>query len=201
MALNWVMKFQYKKYLVGKTGLQNTFLSKTMAHKAGVLGPAWKIEQNWPEYTRIDQKWPKLKTIYDEQMVRALVQLILALYFNGNSGLQQLQSLPGIDPGIENVYQKVDLTKMNWQLGLFHPNFRWAQGVGKSFDPFDYFPENLDQYDFTWIDNQVGKCEYYIRICNKFAKRGGQNLHQSTVVYWARISECTHQLKLKTVQK
>ena len=50
------------------------------------------------------------------------VQLILAMYFNGKTGFEQLSALPGIEPQINEVYPRVALDRMNQQLGLFHPS-------------------------------------------------------------------------------
>ena len=51
------------------------------------------------------------------------VQLILGLYFNARTGLEQLQSLPGMDYcGLKMDSHKIDLFTLNIQLGLFHPN-------------------------------------------------------------------------------
>ena len=50
------------------------------------------------------------------------VQLILAMYFNGKTGFEQLSALPGIEPQTSEVYPRVALDRMNQQLGLFHPS-------------------------------------------------------------------------------
>ena len=50
------------------------------------------------------------------------VQLILAMYFNGKTGFEQLSALPGIEPQMNEVYPRVTLDRMNQQLGLFHPS-------------------------------------------------------------------------------
>ena len=55
------------------------------------------------------------------------VQLILSMYFNGQSGLDQLKCLPGIEPQHNVFYPRIRLEKMNRQLGLFHPSFNIHQ--------------------------------------------------------------------------
>ena len=55
------------------------------------------------------------------------VQLILTMYFNGQSGLDQLNCLPGIEPQTNIVYSKIGLEEMNRQLSLFHPSFNLYQ--------------------------------------------------------------------------
>ena len=64
------------------------------------------------------------------QNVPIYVQLILSMYFNGQSGSEQLNCLPGIEVPDNHSYQRVRLNVMNKQLGLFHPNaafdyYRW----------------------------------------------------------------------------
>ena len=63
------------------------------------------------------------------------VQLILAMYFNGKTGFEQLSALPGIEPQMNEVYLRVALDRMNQQLGLFHPSsFQQYQNLLESDD-------------------------------------------------------------------
>ena len=55
------------------------------------------------------------------------VQLILSVYFNGQSGFDQLKCLPGIEPQPNIFYPRIKLGKMNRQLSLFHPSFNLHQ--------------------------------------------------------------------------
>ena len=50
------------------------------------------------------------------------VLLVLSLYFNGESGSEQVKNLPGINVVSHEAFKRIDVLKLNQHLGLFHPN-------------------------------------------------------------------------------
>ena len=50
------------------------------------------------------------------------IQLVLSLYFNGESGSEQVNNLPGINVVSHAAFKRIDVLKLNRHLGLFHSN-------------------------------------------------------------------------------
>ena len=49
------------------------------------------------------------------------------MYFNGQTGFDQLSCLPGVEPQITDSFARIGLEQMSSQLGLFHPAFNLHQ--------------------------------------------------------------------------
>ena len=72
-----------------------------------------------PEYLNLE-KVDQIKLLHQNMPI--YVQLVLSLYFNEESGIEQVNNLPGINVVSHAAFKRVDVLKLNRHLGLFHPN-------------------------------------------------------------------------------
>ena len=120
--------------------LDTSFINKLFAYHNGdarflikedLFGYVMKLCNQFKHFALSLDDFVKLSDVDQAKLLHQntpiYVQLILAMYFNGQSGFDQLNCLPGIDPQNNVFYPVITLEMMNRQLCLFHPSFNLNQ--------------------------------------------------------------------------
>ena len=120
--------------------LDNSFVSKLFLYHKGdvrflikedLFGYIIKLCNQFKHFAFSLEEFLNLSKIDQTKLLHQntpiYVQLILSMYFNGQTGFDQLSCLPGVEPQITDSFARIGLEQMSSQLGLFHPAFNLHQ--------------------------------------------------------------------------